>query len=134
MVGAYNPSSGTLNPAHTRFSFGETRLVAVEGAGIAERTRLRVAGEPARDLQRISHDRLVFRLPDNLIGPVLLELYNQSDRSDTDSDDRLAMEFVSETQLNATRSVRHQELLLLGFKHGWSLYSTAGGGLPQLWC
>ncbi|HIL22231.1 MAG TPA: hypothetical protein EYG20_03045, partial [Alcanivorax sp.] len=131
-VGAYNPSSGTLNPAHTRFSFGETRLVAVEGAGIAERTRLRVAGEPARDLQRISHDRLVFRLPDNLIGPVLLELYNQSDRSDTDSDDRLAMEFVSETQLNATRSVRHQELLLLGFKHGWSLYSTAGGGLPQL--
>ncbi|MBA3981173.1 MAG: hypothetical protein C0462_11285, partial [Alcanivorax sp.] len=131
-VGAYDPASATLNPAQTRFAFGETRLVAVEGAGIADRTRLRVAGEPARDLQRTRHDRLVFRLPDNLIGPVLLELHNQSDRSDADTDDRLAMEFVSEAQLNAPRSVRHEELLLLGFAQGWSLYSTAGGGLPQL--
>jgi hypothetical protein len=132
VVGAWNPSTDTLNGSDIRFAYGESDWVAIDGAGFGPDTKVLVAGELAQSLTQVRYNRFAFRLPEDLIGNVEVSVSNRSDQQDKDVDSRLALEFVASPQLKGKHSKREGDLLLFFGDKGWSLHSTAAGGLPQL--
>jgi hypothetical protein len=133
-IGAYDRIEDVFSPDITRFAFNDRDIVAIEGSGFSELTRVSINGEPAEDVILERPGLLSFRLPANTIGRLDVSVTNVAGELDLVTTDELLIELIGETRLtNVTRMYRYEDLLLLlDAGHTWKLMTTAETVSPQL--
>ena len=137
-IGSYDAESGEFSYGDQRFAYNQSEMIGMRGNGLTESTRVYVNDAPSGSVELIDRDKLVFAVPDNVLGPLTISLSNHPDGVDRIDNTELNVLLRAELQLSSQDAIaRHGHLLLTQRRSGndplqISLYSTRDSAIPVL--
>ncbi|RFA32308.1 hypothetical protein CAL65_20010 [Alkalilimnicola ehrlichii] len=129
-IGTFEPLADGFNPYQHRLLYQSDQRVAIVGEGLGPMTRITANGLPVRDVRLEGADMLSFLLPENLLGPVSLEVGNMHNGLDAISNDSLSVGLGPVSQLRGVRASDRAGDLLLVAGSTPELYTTRDGAAP----
>ena len=132
-AGLYDRLSGTLAAQSKRFIFNAGEIIGLQGRGFGEATVVRVNGRQIADVRLERSDLLSFSVPQDHLGPLLVEVSNLGFVGDLASDASLRIELPVHKQLDGVSLYRRAgDLLLTATGRDVQLSSLRDGSTPQL--
>ncbi|NQZ10855.1 MAG: IPT/TIG domain-containing protein, partial [Algicola sp.] len=128
---------GLINSGAQHFVFNSGETIELSGPGLNGFTQVRVNGKTAVNLSVVDHRTLSFTLPDQTIGQLDVEVFNDASQIDLVNNDELVIEFNGQSQLsNVDHFTRFDDLLLVAKNHSSGtdarieLLATRGSSTP----
>ncbi|ASP40171.1 hypothetical protein CHH28_16465 [Bacterioplanes sanyensis] len=129
-AGRYVEQSQSVDDSATQFVYNSSNRLAVQGKGFGPYSSVTINGEPARNVELMGADMLVFDQPMNMLGTLTVRVDNGNDSVDQTEALGIYLQ-PTDSNINADRFSRDGDLLATVDDRTIQLFSNTDSDYPN---